>query len=81
FDKRFCESMGLIKLDVLGLATLDLLALAKRYIKENEGIDVNLDAIPLDDKRVLEGMALGETTGVFQFESGGMRNLLKNLGS
>ncbi|HCB3444819.1 TPA: DNA polymerase III subunit alpha, partial [Klebsiella pneumoniae] len=53
----------------------------KRYIKENEGIDVNLDAIPLDDKRVLEGMALGETTGVFQFESGGMRNLLKNLGS
>jgi DNA polymerase III alpha subunit len=37
FDKRFCESMGLIKLDVLGLATLDLLALAKRYIKENRG--------------------------------------------
>lgn len=81
FDKRFCESMGLIKLDVLGLATLDLLALAKRYIKENEGVDVNLDAIPLDDRRVLDGMALGETTGVFQFESGGMRNLLKNLGS
>ena len=80
FDKRFCESMGLIKLDVLGLATLDLLALAKRYIKEDEGIDVNLDSIPLDDKKVLDGMALGETTGVFQFESGGMRNLLKNLG-
>lgn len=80
FDKRYCEAMGLIKLDVLGLATLDLLDSAKRYIKENTGEDINLDAIPLDDRKVLDGFAAGYTQGVFQLESGPMRKLLKDLG-
>lgn len=81
FDKRYCEAMGLIKLDVLGLATLDLLDLALRYVVETTGEVVDLDAIPLDDRRVLEGFAAGETTGVFQFDGGGMRKLMKDLGS
>ena len=51
--------MGLIKLDVLGLATLDLLDSAKRYIKENTGEDINLDAISLEDRKVLDGFAAG----------------------
>lgn len=80
FDKRYCEAMGLIKLDVLGLATLDLLDSAKRYIKESTGEDINLDAIPLDDRKVLDGFAAGCTQGVFQLESGPMRKLLKDLG-
>ncbi|EOK6284337.1 DNA polymerase III subunit alpha [Escherichia coli] len=80
FDKRYCEAMGLIKLDVLGLATLDLLDSAKRYIKESTGEDINLDAIPLDDRKVLDGFAAGYTQGVFQLESGPMRKLLKDLG-
>lgn len=80
FDKRYCEAMGLIKLDVLGLATLDLLDSAKRYIKESTGKDINLDAIPLDDRKVLDGFAAGYTQGVFQLESGPMRKLLKDLG-
>lgn len=80
FDKRYCEAMGLIKLDVLGLATLDLLDSAKRYIKESTEEDINLDAIPLDDRKVLDGFAAGYTQGVFQLESGPMRKLLKDLG-
>lgn len=80
FDKRYCEAMGLIKLDVLGLATLDLLDSAKRYIKENTGEDINLDAISLEDRKVLDGFAAGYTQGVFQLESGLMRKLLKDLG-
>ncbi|EES2272161.1 DNA polymerase III subunit alpha [Escherichia coli] len=80
FDKRYCEAMGLIKLDVLGLATLDLLDSAKRYIKESTGEDINLDAISLEDRKVLDGFAAGYTQGVFQLESGPMRKLLKDLG-
>lgn len=79
FDKRYSEAMGLVKLDCLGLANLDLLDLAKRYVKESTDEDVNLEAIPLDDPKVLAGMGAGETTGVFQLESGGMRRLLKDL--
>jgi DNA polymerase-3 subunit alpha len=71
--------MGLIKLDVLGLATLDLLAYAQQYVKEATGSVIDLDAIPLTDK-VLDGFAGGHTQGVFQLESGSMRKLLKDLG-
>lgn len=79
WDKRLVEDFGLIKLDILGLATLDVLALAKTYVRERHGKDVKLVDIPLDDARVLERFSSGDTAGVFQFESGGMRQLLKNL--
>jgi DNA polymerase-3 subunit alpha len=80
FDKRYCEAMGLIKLDVLGLATLDLLALSRQYVKEQTGLEVDLDAIPLDDKKVLGEMAEGHTIGIFQLDGGTMRKLLKSIG-
>lgn len=80
FDKRNCEAMGLIKLDVLGLATLDLLDLGKKYVKQQEGIDLDLEAIPLDDRAVLDAMAEGHTVGIFQLDGGSMRKLLKNIG-
>lgn len=81
WDKRNCENMGLVKLDVLGLATLDLIDLAVRYVNESTGIDVKIDEVPLNDNRVLKNFIAGKTTGVFQLESGGMKKILKDLGS
>lgn len=81
WDKRVVEDFGLIKLDVLGLANLDILRLCRDYIKEAHGIEVDYIGLPLDDKKVLDSFAQGKTYGVFQFESGGMKKLLKDLGS
>ncbi|RWJ03398.1 DNA polymerase III subunit alpha [Mesorhizobium sp.] len=80
WDKRIVEDQGLIKMDILGLQTLDVIKLALDYIRERHGKRVNLMRIPLDDEKVLENFAKAMTTGVFQFESGGMRRLLKELG-
>lgn len=81
WDKDVVEDMGLIKMDILGLSTLDLIDVALRKIKERHGIDVDLSQIPLDDPKVLKAFGEGKTVGVFQFESGGMRRLLKDLNS
>ena len=79
WDKRVVEDMGLIKMDLLGLSTLDVLALAKQYIKISFGKDLDLLSIPLDDSKVLKLFGEGKTSGVFQFESKSMENLLKQL--
>lgn len=81
WDKRIVEDQGLVKMDILGLSTLDLINLTLEYIRKRHAKKVNLMRIPLDDSAVLENFAKGLTTGVFQFESGGMRRLLKELGS
>jgi DNA polymerase III subunit alpha len=75
------ENMGLVKVDVLGLKTLDLMKLALDYIHERTGKRIDLNSIPLDQTDVLDRFAKGMTTAIFQFESGGMRRLLKELGS
>ena len=80
WDKRQVESMGLVKMDILGLSTLDLIDLTLKFIRKRHSKKVNLLEIPLDDPKVLANFAAGLTTGVFQFESGGMRHLLKQLG-
>lgn len=79
WDKRVVEDQGLVKMDILGLSTLDVLAIAKNLIQKHERVDVRYDELPLDDSKVLEAFGNGETIGVFQFESPGMRNLLKQL--
>lgn len=81
WDKRVVEDFGLIKLDVLGLANLDVLRLARDYIRESTGKLVDFTELPLDDRNVMDAFAAGKTYGVFQFESGGMRRLLKDLGA
>jgi DNA polymerase-3 subunit alpha len=81
WDKRIVEDQGLVKMDILGLETLDVIDLALDYIRRRHGKRVNLMAIPLDDERVLQAFAEGRTVGIFQFESGGMRKLLKSLGA
>lgn len=79
WDKKLCEKQGLIKLDVLGLTTLDIIDLALRYINERLGETIELHAIPLDDAKVLRSFARGHTGGVFQFEGGSVRRLLRDL--
>ena len=79
WDKRVVEDQGLVKVDLLGLRTLDQIKLTLDYIQERTGTRPDLSAIPLDDAKVLENFAKAKTTGIFQFESGGMRRLLKNL--
>jgi DNA polymerase III subunit alpha len=71
------ERVGLLKMDFLGLSTLTLIRDALDEIKRTEGIDLDIDAIPLDDAKTYEVFANGQTYGVFQFESSGMRELLR----
>lgn len=78
-DEREMSKVGLIKFDILGLNTLTVLKNALKMIKENHGIDVDLDSVQLDDKKVLDGFYTGDTIGVFQFEKSWIRNLLKKI--
>lgn len=79
WDKRIVEEQGLVKVDILGLSTLDLIALTLEYIQDRHGKTIDLNKIPLDDPKVLANFASGNTTGIFQFESGGMRRLLREI--
>ena len=73
------ENIGLLKMDFLGLKNLSILEKAVNHIKVTTGIEINLDEIPIDDKTTFQMISNGETTGVFQFESAGMRRYLKEL--
>jgi DNA polymerase III subunit alpha len=79
WDKRTVEDHGLIKMDILGLSTLDILTLCKEYIKARHFKTVDFLSLPLDDEKVLAAFGRGETVGVFQYESHGMRKLLTEL--
>ena len=79
WDKRVVEDWGLIKMDILGLSTLDVLNMAQMYIKERHGRAIDFLRIPLDEPDVMKAFGKGDTVGVFQFESKGMKKLLKDL--
>ncbi|MBO5244849.1 MAG: DNA polymerase III subunit alpha [Selenomonadales bacterium] len=79
YDKNKVEEIGLLKMDFLGLRTLTVIGDAIELIKKSRGITVDIDAIPLDDKMACDMLAHGETAGVFQVESGGMTNLVREL--
>lgn len=79
WDKRVVEDMGLVKMDILGLSTLDVLEIAKSNIKERHGKTIDYLKLSLDDPRVMDAFGRGDTTGVFQFESSGMKKLLRDL--
>ncbi|MBI1261824.1 MAG: DNA polymerase III subunit alpha [Rhizobiales bacterium] len=78
FNMKWVEPAGLVKFDFLGLKTLTVLKEAVRLIKR-KGVDVNLELLPLDDEKSFELLARGETVGVFQLESSGMRDMLRKL--
>src|ERR1700687_5537004 len=78
FNMKWVEQAGLVKFDFLGLKTLTVLETAVKLVKQR-GIDVDLAAIPLDDAKTYESLARGETVGVFQVESQGMRRALIDM--
>ena len=73
------ESVGLIKMDFLGLSTLSIIQETLRNIKKSKGLDLDIDAIPIDDPLVYELYQKGDTIAVFQFESPGMQKYLRDL--
>ena len=79
FDMGACESTGLLKMDFLGLRNLSVLDDALLNIKENQGIDVVLEDLPLSDKKTFELLSRGDTLGVFQLDGGPMRALLRSM--
>lgn len=79
YDGHVVESVGLIKMDFLGLKTLTLIKDALRNIKRTRGIDIDIDHIPIDDAQTYELYAAGNTIGTFQFESPGMQKYLREL--
>ncbi|MCB2212401.1 DNA polymerase III subunit alpha [bacterium] len=78
FDMNNSEALGLLKVDFLGLKTLTILENALALIRK-KGIELELDEIPVDDKPTYDLFARGDTIGIFQFESGGMRENLRKL--
>jgi DNA polymerase-3 subunit alpha len=79
WDKTQVENFGLIKMDILGLNTLDLIDLTLVYIKERHHKVIDILRLPLDDAKVLKAFGKGDTKGIFQFAGGGMQKLLKEL--
>ena len=79
YDGKWVENFGLLKMDFLGLKTLTVLNDALQLIKENRGIEIDLEEIPLDDEETFKLFQRGETVAIFQFESSGMREWMLKL--
>ena len=79
FDGSVVESAGMLKMDFLGLKTLTIIKTALENIRQNHGIEIDIDKIPLHDEKTFELYQRGDTTGTFQFESEGMRQWLQKL--
>jgi len=77
-NMKWVEAAGLVKFDFLGLKTLTVLSKAVDFVKER-GIDIDLNNLPLDDSATFEMLGRGDTVGVFQLESTGMRDVLRQL--
>ncbi len=79
YEMHGIEALGLLKFDFLGLSNLTILRAAVDLIREHRGVEIDLERIPLDDARTFDLLASGETTGVFQLESAGMRRYIREL--
>ena len=79
YEAEDLEKLGLVKIDILGLRNLTIIEEVIEYIKENEKDEFNLYQIPLNDKEVLKLFQNADTDGIFQFESSGMRSLLRDM--
>ncbi len=78
FNMKMVETAGLVKFDFLGLKTLDVIQNAVDLLAER-GVDIDLPHLPLDDEKTYDLLSRGDTTGVFQLESSGMRDMLRKL--
>lgn len=79
YDMKSIDAIGLLKIDVLGLRTLTVIEKTLLMVEENHGLKIADREIPMDDEKAFELLRSGATTGVFQLESAGMRELLRNL--
>ncbi|HEY8478132.1 MAG TPA: DNA polymerase III subunit alpha [Chloroflexota bacterium] len=79
YHMKALEKLGLLKMDFLGLANLTMLARAVELVKQTRGVQIDLDALPLDDEKTYRMLSEGETTTVFQLEGAGMRRYIKEL--
>ncbi|MBP3203336.1 MAG: DNA polymerase III subunit alpha [Bacteroidales bacterium] len=79
YDGHYIEEVGMLKMDFLGLITLSIIHNCLNLIKEHHGEDIDIEAIPIDDKATFDLYGRGDTTSVFQFESDGMRTWLQKL--
>jgi len=79
YEMHAVEDLGLLKMDLLGLANLTIIEETLKEIRRNHGIDIEIDKIPLDDKKTFSLLQKAQTTGVFQLESSGMKKYLKSL--
>ncbi len=78
-DGKYIESVGLLKMDFLGLKTLSIIKDTIENIKRSKGVEVDIEKIPFDDKETYDLFSRGDTIALFQFESDGMRKHLKDL--
>lgn len=79
YEGSHVEPVGLLKMDFLGLRTLSIIKDTISNIKKSQGVDIDISAIPLDDEITFELFSRAETTGIFQFESVGMKRYLREL--
>lgn len=79
FTMTTLEELGLLKMDFLGLRTLTVIHDTVKFVKESTGKEIDIDNLDFDDPKVYEYLSAGRTDGIFQLESGGMKNLMKEL--
>ena len=79
FAKENVEEIGLLKMDFLGLRTLTVINKAVDMIKQNHGVTIDFNTMPMDDRKTYQLLCDGESIGVFQLESGGLRAIMKEL--
>ncbi|MBF0129692.1 MAG: DNA polymerase III subunit alpha [Alphaproteobacteria bacterium] len=79
FNMKWVESAGLVKFDFLGLKTLTVLARAVDLVERTTGARIDLSALPLDDRPTFEMLGHGDTSGIFQLESTGMRDVVRSM--
>jgi DNA polymerase-3 subunit alpha len=79
FDGDYIEKVGMLKMDFLGLKTLSIIKDAVNNVKQSKGVELDLDSISFEDSQTYELFSQGKTTGIFQFESDGMKKYLREL--
>ncbi len=79
YDMKAVSEIGLLKMDFLGLQNLDIITTCLKLVKENRGIEIDLEKLPFDDAKTYELISAADTHGVFQFEGSGMRRMLLEM--
>ncbi len=79
YDMKAVSEIGLLKMDFLGLQNLDIIATCLKLVKENRGVEIDLEKLPFDDSKAYDLISAADTHGVFQFEGSGMRRMLQEM--